>query len=184
MKVIIVTGMPGAGKEEFVKVSKEMGFDVVRMGDVVRMEAAEKKIASDDQNIGNFAHSERLKYGYDIWAKRTVPLVKSKKTVIDGCRGESELSIFKDAFGEDLIVIAIHASARTRYDRLKRRNRSDAPANFEQFQERDQRELRWGLGNLIALADRVVVNEGTLEEFRENVRALLKEIDGNEVQDR
>ncbi len=35
---------------------------------------------------------------------------------------------------------------------------------------RDLRELRYGLGDLIARADYIVVNESSIEEFRENVR--------------
>ncbi|MEM2944238.1 MAG: AAA family ATPase [Methanomassiliicoccales archaeon] len=182
VKIIIVTGMPGAGKEEFVKVSRELGYDVVRMGDVVRIEAVKKQIPLDDQGIGGFAHSERVRLGYDIWAKRTIPLIKSKRTVIDGCRGEKELMVFKNAFDDDAVVVAIHSSAKTRYERLRRRNRSDAPTNFEEFKERDSRELGWGLGNLIALADYMIVNEGSLEEFKEQVRKLLKEINGYENQ--
>ncbi|MBM4237224.1 MAG: flagellar hook-basal body complex protein FliE, partial [Euryarchaeota archaeon] len=168
MKVLVLTGMPGAGKEEFVSVAKGLGFDIIRMGDVVRKEASSRNLGTDDQNVGGFAHSERQRLGYDIWAKRTVPLVKRERTLIDGCRGDSELAVFREAFGEGVRVVAIHASARTRFDRLRSRNRADAPVDFEQFRERDRRELGWGLGNLVALANHMIVNEGTLEEFKRN----------------
>ncbi|MDD1767266.1 MAG: flagellar hook-basal body complex protein FliE [Methanomassiliicoccales archaeon] len=182
MRVIIVTGMPGAGKEEFVDVSRRMGFDVVRMGDVVRAEASRMNLPSDDRSVGGFAHSERETHGFGIWAERTVRFVNRAMTVIDGCRGEAELQVFKKAFGDGVVLIAIHASPETRYSRLRLRNRTDAPENREQFQERDRRELGWGLGSLIALADRMVVNEGTLDEFRRNAESLLREMSEHEVQ--
>jgi dephospho-CoA kinase len=62
------------------------------------------------------------------------------------------------------------------------RDRTDAPENQEQFSERDRRELGWGLGSLIALADRMIVNEGTLGEFKEKVEELLRELSEHEVQ--
>ncbi|MDD1773215.1 MAG: flagellar hook-basal body complex protein FliE [Methanomassiliicoccales archaeon] len=182
MRVLIVTGMPGAGKEEFVDVSRRMDFDVVRMGDVVRAEALRMGLASDDKSVGGFAHSERERNGFDIWAKRTTQFVKGEMTVIDGCRGEAELQVFKKAFGDGVVVIAIHASPETRYSRLVLRNRTDAPENRKHFEERDRRELSWGLGSLIALADRMIVNEDTLDEFKEEAKKLLKELSVHEVQ--
>jgi dephospho-CoA kinase len=152
------------------------------MGDVVRAEALRMDLASDDKSVGRFAHSERERHGFDIWAKRTAQFVKGEMTVIDGCRGEAELQVFKEAFGDGVVVIAIHASPETRYRRLRLRDRTDAPENQEQFSERDRRELGWGLGSLIALADRMIVNEGTLGEFKEKVEELLRELSEHEVQ--
>ena len=43
------------------------------------------------------------------------------------------------------------------------------------MKERERRELSWGLGSVIAMADVIIVNEGNLEEFREKIRQLLKE---------
>lgn len=184
MRVLVVTGMPGAGKEEFVEVSKRMEFDVVRMGDVVRTEASKRFLPSDDRSVGGFAHSEREKNGYDIWAKRTVHFIKKDMTIIDGCRGEAELEVFKKVLGDGVMVIAIHASPETRYGRLRSRNRKDAPENWDQFSERDHRELSWGLGGLIALADRMIVNEGTLDDFKMDVEELLRELDEHKIQGR
>ncbi len=36
MRLVVVTGMPGAGKEELLNVAVSLGFPFVRMGDVVR----------------------------------------------------------------------------------------------------------------------------------------------------
>lgn len=173
MKVCIVAGMPGAGKEEFVKVCHDLGLQVIRMGDVVRREAESRGISLDDQGVGGFAHSERQVHGYDVWARRTCPLVEHDPTIIDGCRGISELEVFKREFGEEVKVIAIHASPGTRYERLRARNREDAPKDMAEFCERDKRELGWGLSKVIVMADHMVVNEGTIEEFREKAREVL-----------
>jgi len=176
MGVLILTGMPGAGKEELVSVALELGYQVRRMGDVVRAEAAKNGV--QPQDVGKFAHEERQRHGYDIWAKRIVPLVGEGDTLIDGCRGMSEVNVFRGAFGEHVKVLAVHSAPSTRYPRLVSRARSDAPRDRQEFDERDKRELGWGLGETIALADVLIVNEATLESFRADAFALLKELKG------
>ncbi|MEM0245782.1 MAG: hypothetical protein QW649_03750 [Thermoplasmata archaeon] len=66
------------------------------------------------------------------------------------------------------------SSQKNRYERILKRGRKDDIKNFSQFIERENRELSWGLGNLIALADYFIVNEGTIEQYKENVRSFLE----------
>jgi dephospho-CoA kinase len=166
--------MPGSGKEEFVKIAVEQGFLVVRMGDVVRKEVKSQGLEATDGKIGGFAAFEREKFGMGIWAQRTVPLVKGDLVLIDGLRGEAELEAFKRAFGDDLVLVGIHTSPKTRYERIKKRNREDATASWDAFKKREIRELSWGIGNAIAQCDHIIVNEKDLSEFQENVKTLLK----------
>lgn len=168
--------MPGSGKEEFVKVAEREGFSVVRMGDVVRIEARRRGLEPSDENVGRMASSEREKHGLGIWAERTVPVISGDKILIDGIRGDSEIEVFKNTFGDDLTVIGVAASPEVRFERLKCRNRDDAPSTWEEFQERDRRELSWGLDKALALCNHMISNEGTLEEFHEKVKNLLQYI--------
>jgi dephospho-CoA kinase len=174
--ILVIAGMPGAGKEEFVTVAKEHGYDVVRMGDVVRAEAKRQGVAATDQGIGGFASSERQKHGFDIWALRAVEHVKNDRTIIDGSRGLMELAIYQKRL-KDVKLLAIHSSPTVRYSRLQARGRSDAPKDWKEFSARDDRELGWGLGSIIAMADVMIVNEGTLEEFKSRCSHCLSELE-------
>ena len=161
-----------------MKVATERGFTVVRMGDVVRGEGTRGGVGASDEAIGGFAHQERERSGYGVWAERTLPRVKGERVVIDGLRGSKELEAFRKALGESIQVVAIHAAPKVRFARLRQRSRSDAPATWEEFLVRDVRELRWGLGDVIATADHMVVNEGDLGAFRAAARAVLDGILG------
>jgi len=178
VKVLCVTGMPGCGKEEFLKVAGENGFAIVRMGDVVREDATRKRIGESDEAIGGFAHAEREKHGYGVWAERTLPRVTGDRVVIDGLRGSKELEAFRKGLGESVEVVAVHASPKVRYQRLRQRHRSDAPATWQEFVVRDTRELRWGLGDVIATADYMIVNEGDLGAFRAQARGVVESVLG------
>ncbi len=172
--MIAVTGMPGSGKEELVTVAIEEGISVVRMGDVIRVEVKNRGLELSDTNVGGIANEEREKHGFGIWAEKTVPLVSGDVVLIDGIRGDTELEVFRRAFGGDIMVVGIHSSPKTRYDRIKSRNRGDATMDWESFCQRDKRELKWGIGYALALSDHILVNEGTLEEFLDKIRELFR----------
>lgn len=176
--MVCVTGMPGCGKEEVLAVGKDLGFSIVRMGDVVREEATRRGLPITDAAVGGMAHAERQTHGLGIWAERTVPRIQGDRVLVDGLRGRAELDVFRKAFGADLSVVAVHASPKTRYERMLRRQRKDDAATIDAFRARDLRELSWGLGDVIATADVMLVNEGTLDELRRQARAALERLHG------
>lgn len=176
MKVLVTTGMPGSGKEEFLKICAARGAKIVRMGDIVRTKAKEFGLDLSDTSVGTLANDERRRYGMDVWAKRTIPFVGGELVVIDGTRGPDEIKAFKNAFGEDVKVIALHSAPKTRYERLKTRGRPDFPLTWDEFEHREQRELAWGLGQAIAQAEFMVVNESSLSDLKKAVEKLLDEI--------
>ena len=57
-----------------------------------------------------------------------------------------------------------------------RRKRSDDPQDWETFMKRDLRELGVGMGNVIATADHMIVNEGTFTKLNTRIKQVLKEI--------
>jgi dephospho-CoA kinase len=167
--------MPGSGKEEFVSVARDEGLFVVRMGDVVRSFVKNRNLELTSEIVGKIANKEREQLGLGIWAQRTLPLVEGEIVIIDGIRGDAEIEVFNEALGDDLILVGVSASPKTRFERIKSRGRSDATMTWEEFLRRDDREIGWGIENAIALCEYIITNEGTLEEFREKIRSLLKE---------
>ncbi len=174
MTTILLTGMPGCGKEEFLNVAGVVNFEIVRMGDVVRQYAEETGLSMEGHSIGSFANDEREKHHPAIWAQRTMLRMGSGDTVIDGVRSLEEVGFFKQHLGPELRIVAVHASPETRYKRLVDRGRDDAPVTEEDFAKRDERELNWGIGNVIAKADVMLVNEGSLEEFHKAAKSFFE----------
>ncbi|RLF43462.1 MAG: dephospho-CoA kinase [Thermoplasmata archaeon] len=173
MKVIAFTGLPGSGKSEAVNVAKEMGIKVVRMGDEIRKEARKMGLELNDKNLGKIADEMRREHGMDIWARRCLPEIKNDMVIIDGIRNIEEVELFRQHI-KNFILIAIHASPNTRYERMMKRGREDDSLSEEDLKERDERELRWGIGNAVAMADIVVANEGSLDEFRKKIKKILE----------
>jgi len=175
--IILLTGMPGSGKSIVAEVAKSMNIEVLSMGDIVREEVSRRKLQPTPENILKVATELRKIYGLDIIARRTTKKlikIQSNVVLIDGVRGLYEVKVFKQ-YGE-CIVLAIHSSPKTRYERLRKRNRPGDPKTWNEFINRDLTELEFGIGNVIALADYIIVNEGSIEEFKRSVTTLLQEV--------
>ena len=174
--MLIVTGMPGSGKDEFIKVARSMGYTDVHMGDTVRKYSRSQNIDQKDYNIGKFAGQERQAHGMDIWAKRTSENITDPgKTIVDGLRNVEELEYFRNRF-EDVMVVAIYANHDDRLTRILKRDREDDVKSPTELNGRDERELSWGIGRVISLADYMIVNDGTLEEFKTKAREFINKL--------
>lgn len=184
-KVVLVAGMPGSGKSIVSKVARDMGFGTVCMGDVVREEVEKRGLSLTRDNISKIARELRKREGMQAIAIRVLDRVLELLSkgldlvVVDGVRGYDEVKYFKDNLGKHakLIVLTVHASPETRFKRLRRRGREDDPRTWEEFLRRDLEELDFGIGDVIALSDILLVNEGlSLKEFRELVESVISSI--------
>ncbi len=184
MLFILVVGMPGAGKGIIVDIARErFNLKTYTMGDVIREEALRKYGEITPETMLKVSREVREKYGSQYVAIKTYERIdRSEKVVlIDGVRSLDEVEYFRK-HGET-IIIAIHASPRTRFERLLKRGRVGDPRNWEEFVERDMIELSFGIGNVIALADYMIVNEGDIEEVRREVENVLRKIIGGRLED-
>jgi dephospho-CoA kinase len=173
-----VAGMPGSGKGVFRRTVQRMDYPVVIMGDVVREEVKQRNLKPTPENLGKTMLNLRELEGSAAVAKRCVPKLKKatgRIVVVDGVRSLAEVEEFKKHF-PNFILIAIHASPKARYQRLFRRRRSDDPTNWENFMERDLRELGVGMGAVIAAADHTIVNEGTVAQLKKKIQQVIKEM--------
>ncbi|MCL5783202.1 MAG: flagellar hook-basal body complex protein FliE [Candidatus Thermoplasmatota archaeon] len=174
--MIVVTGMPGAGKDEFVQIARSFGMKDVHMGDTVKTYARRTGVNMTDRDIGSFATAERKNLGMDIWAKRTGESISDPdRTIVDGLRNTEELEYFRNNFN-NVRVVAIYANKHDRLDRIMHRNRVDDIKSENELDLRDGRELSWGIGKTISLADYMIINDGTLEEFRAKSREFMEKI--------
>jgi dephospho-CoA kinase len=196
MKIIGVTGLPGSGKSVVSRAAKRLNIPIVRMGDVIREEAKNR-----NKTTGEVAVELRKEYGEFVVADRCVEIIKNHintkdansdeniKTksrikvpkcdiyMIEGIRSPFEVKIFKKNF-DQFKIIAIHSTPNTRFKRLKRRMRPDDSRELSDFLLRDERELKFGIGDVIATSDYMVVNEGPLKKIKSIIRSILE----NEMQ--
>jgi dephospho-CoA kinase len=176
-KVIAISGMPGAGKGVASEAGKILGFDVLVLGDVIREETERRGIEPTPKNMGNVMLELRANEGAAVVAKRLLPKIESARSstvIVEGVRSMHELQELQSKY--EVITVTIHASPKTRFQRLLSRKRSDDPKTWEVFSERDSRELNVGLGHVIALADLVLINEGTIVDLQSEFKREISRI--------
>jgi len=155
-----------------------MGYSVVVMGDEIREEAKRRKLKPTPENIGMVMLKLREEESPYVIAERCIPKIekaKGKIVIVDGIRSLHEIEEFKKHF-PNFTLIAIHTPPEIRFKRLFQRKRSDDPRGWETFMKRDLRELSVGLGNAIATADYMIVNDGTKAQLKRKVHEVLEEI--------
>lgn len=185
--VIGIVGLHGSGKTEVAKAIADLGIPSVRMGDVVWGEIKRRGQTITEASVAAVANELREREGLGAIAKRCIPLIRASgkrkhAVVVDGIRGIAEVEEFRRAFGDDFHLLAIWASERLRHSRIASRGRVDDAMSLKTFQEKDRRELGWGLGKALALADFMVVNEGTLEELHKRVIKLFESLVGGKFE--
>jgi dephospho-CoA kinase len=168
--------MPGSGKSVVVEEARNLGIPVYVMGDMVREEALRRYGRVTPELMVETSRLLRREHGEDVIAKRTLEKIRpcERVVVVDGVRSLREVEVFRRH--GDVVVIAVHASPRTRFQRLLKRGRPGDPSNYEEFYKRDVTELGFGLGEVIALADYIIVNEGSIEETKAKARELFEKL--------
>lgn len=172
-----ISGMPGSGKSLVSEIALEKDAKIVSMGDIIREEAKKR---NEDTKIT--AQKLREEHGKYIVAELTIAKVKtliekgdSKLIIIEGIRSPYEVNLFKRDF-KDFIILSVFANPSLRFERLKQRQRADDSKNYDEFIKRDKMELDFGIGSVIALSDKIIVNESDLESYVKKINDFLNGI--------
>lgn len=185
MKLIGTTGKPAAGKSVAAReLSNALGCPMVEMGDVVTEKAASylgvsaSEMTSDQK--GDAATELREKHGETVFAEETVKKAKSvgdEYCVISGVRTPEEISVFESS--ADFTLVLVTAPFETRYKRFTSRGREDeADFSRDDFKNRNERELGWGLDRVLSqeLYDISIENEGSVSQLSSRVESLVDEL--------
>ncbi|MEB2837386.1 MAG: AAA family ATPase [Desulfurococcales archaeon] len=177
--ILAVVGMPASGKSTVSRMlSGALGCPVVSMGDAVRREAARRGLEPTPENIEGLAAELRREHGRGAVALLVLDDVsravrEAGCAIVEGARSPEEIPVLA-RLGR-VCVLAVHASPRTRLERLRARGRP-GETGWEALRLRDRANLDFGVGELIALADYMIVNEWGLGELEAQVSRVAEEL--------
>lgn len=176
MRVLGISGLPGSGKSFVSEIATQKGAMIVSMGDIIREEAKKR-----GESTKETAQNLRKEHGEYIVAELTVKKIKeirkegfSSSIIVEGIRSPYEVNMFKENF-EDFIILSVFANPDIRFQRIKSRKREDDTTDYETFVSRDQRELDFGIGDVISLSNKIIINESDLDTYLEEINKFLEE---------
>ena len=175
MQLIGLTGTNGSGKGEAAEYFKKKGFSYFSLSDLIREELQKEGIEVTRDNLIQKGNQLREKYGPDILARRVIEKVK-KKAVIDSIRNPFEVEFLRNQ--GKFILLAIDAPVELRYERAKKRGREESASTLQEFIQKEKEEMTGSekgqqLLSCIAMADLVIINDGTLENFHLKLEETL-----------
>ena len=178
MQVMGISGLPGSGKSLVSDIAIERGAMIVSMGDIIREEAKKRGESTKDT-----AQNLRAEFGQYIVSELTIKKIKKlqeegieNKIIVEGIRSPHEVNMFKENF-DNFIILSIFANPTLRFERLKNRMREDDSSDYNEFKARDQMELDFGIGDVISLSDKIIINESDLESYTAKINKFLDEIE-------
>ena len=199
MKIIVLSGLPLSGKTTYAKkLGPQYNMPLYETGTEALEEVTGRRLEFTPENIKKVT-DECKKISDSYFTERLMKKVDSLSddipgVFLSGIRAVSEVEVLKKHYGDDnVFVIAFHTSMKTRFNRLNNPDRiaetTGAKAkedvllrNFDNFLARNKKELGYGVGDVIALADYMMSTENelwpyvTIEKNTEAFETILREI--------
>ncbi len=174
-RFIGLTGTNGAGKGEAAAFFIKKGYAYFSLSDIIREKLKEEGLEASRDNLIEKGNDLRKQGGPDILARLVMEKV-GDRTVIDSIRNPKEVEYLKGQGG--FILLAIVAPAALRFERVQKRGRNESASTLEAFikkeaQERSENPDAQQLDRCLAMADRTIVNDGSLEELHRKLEEFL-----------
>jgi dephospho-CoA kinase len=173
--VIGLTGPNASGKGEVAKFLAARGFEVRSLSDVVRDEATRRGLDHSRDSLIRVGVELRTEGGPGALARHILPRLR-RRGVVDSIRNPGEVAVLRTL--KRFVLLGIDAPQPLRFQRSILRGRLGDGATLEEFARKEAREnstteAGQQLLATLALADRVVTNDGTIEDLHERTRRAL-----------
>jgi dephospho-CoA kinase len=179
MKVAAIVGMSGSGKSEVARIFEERGWIRIRFGDITDREVVKQGLEINESNERRIREQLRSEHGMAAYAKLNIPQIDrslaQSNVIIDGLYSWEEFKLLKSQYADNLIIIAVYSSPKTRQERLS--DRPVRPLTKAQAISRDYAEIEnLNKGGPIAQADFTLVNESSINILIKETEQVIARI--------
>ncbi len=179
-KILGFTGLIASGKDVTKKyIEEKYGASSHRFSTMLRDILTRLYLPITRENLQSLSLDLRTRFGGDTLARVIAQDVlndKSEIIIIEGIRRADDIRELRNFPGFHLI--SIDAEAKTRYDRVIKRNENigDADKTFEQFLFEGQQETELEIPKLIAESTYHLDNNGSLEDLYKQIDVIIKKL--------
>ena len=173
--LIGLTGTNGAGKGVTAQFFIARGYAYLSLSDVIRDELRRAGTPESRDALTALGNELRRAHGPDVLARLALAKVAGP-TVIDSIRNPAEVAALRERTG--FILLALDAPPAVRFARVSLRGRDESAATLEEFMRKEAVEksadpVAQQLHLCMALADRTVLNDGSLEDLHRRLEEFL-----------
>ena len=182
MIIIGITGTLGAGKGTIVEfLVREKGFNHLSVRSFISAEIVKRGLTVNRDNMVVVANDLRANHSpsYIVDCLYDQALESGTNCIIESIRTPGEVISLREK--GNFVLFAVDAEARTRFERIKKRQSETDFIDFETFTQNEAREMtsdnpnHQNLHKCIEMADVVFNNDGSVEELEiQIIRALQK----------
>lgn len=174
MKLIVVTGMPAAGKNIVAQYARMHQYPHFSTGDFVRAEIVKRGCKADPETSAKISTELRGADGLGVTRMAVEKALRQKADVVflEGVRSWPEIEWIRSK--ASCTLVAVVAPRSLRLNRVKQRGREDDSA--EHFDNRDQREIAYGVAVCIVLADAYILNTGSIDDALGQLDKIVEEL--------
>lgn len=181
MKIIGVVGRNGSGKDALLNyVEQRCGVPIVSAGDVARSLAEKEGVEQTRQNLHQISEKYKSRYGEDYFMRRLNEKIEGSHwqvAGITGIRAPEDVRALRSKWGEDFLLVHVEVTdPMIRFRRMQQRGKPRDPDTKEEFfQMEEEEEQMFHISRTVDMADITINNDGTLEEFHQNVQEKIIE---------
>ena len=178
-RIIGLTGPNAAGKGAAAEALKSLGFAYHSLSDAVREAAILRGRTTGRDDLILTGNELRREGGAGILAELTLPKL-GERDIVDSIRNPAEVEVLRRQPG--FLLLGVTALPETRFERAKKRQgRGDAVASLRAFLDKEAEEdtsdpAAQQLSATFVLADRVVHNDGSMDDLRHDIRQLVAQL--------
>tara|TARA_Y100001970_G_scaffold53658_2_gene67973 strand:- start:8515 stop:9087 length:573 start_codon:yes stop_codon:yes gene_type:complete len=176
--LIGLTGRNASGKSTVVSWFEEKGLVTESCSDSIREYLREEGINESRESLIEGGRELRRKGGSGILASMLLERLDGKDAVIDSIRTPGEVEALRSR--SDFVLIEVKASMDARWERAKLRARIGDSIDRQTFFSQEELEIKakdeagQALDATAALADLVLINDGSIDELNSDLEELYK----------
>lgn len=179
MVVLGITGRNCAGKDTVADLLERRGFERHSLSDVLRVELRARGAEITRAALIDVGRELREREGPAVLADRMKGMIRTDRVALVSVRSPIEVASLRALAG--FTLVAVEAPVDVRFLRETSRKREGPAPTLDEFVALERREDSTDpnaqqLGATIAMADRVLANDGTIADLEARVARLLEDL--------
>ena len=181
--IIGLVGSISSGKDTVAELlSYKLKCPIYSFSGILKEKLELKNVPTTRENYQDLGDKLRKENGPFVLSKIILERAKENCFIMNGFRNPEEIKFVKKQ-RNDFVLISIDAPQKIRFERMMKRKRLEGISTFEEFQEREKRDMGDGkidyklnTSECMEMCDYNIYNDGNRDDLEIKVDNLIKKL--------